>query len=230
MRLLWVLIAACAAAASPTARAAETVLRLTETASISVPPDELASSLRAEALAAKAAEAQARVNALAAEAVAAARKVPGVAVSTGAYTVWRVGPTDRDRTERWQAVQSINISGRDGAAVLALIGQLQERGLAASGLSWRLSRDAARAARQDATRLALEGLRRRALEAAETLDLKFDRFASIGLNAEPPIPRPAPMLARAATAAAEAPPPPVAAPENVDVSANAQADAVLVPK
>ena len=140
--------AACAlvllVAASP-ARA-ETMLHLAATATRLVTPDELDASLRAEAVSADPADAQQRVNALMSAALASAHKVPGVTISTGGYTVWRIGPTQKDRSERWQAGQSLNLTSHDGAALLKLIAALQQAGLASGQLEWRLSPETERKA------------------------------------------------------------------------------------
>jgi len=125
---------------------AETVLHLADTETVSVAPDELAASLRAEATNADPAEAQRQVNAAIADALAHTGKVSGVTVSTGAYSVWHVGPTPQDNTERWQASQSLELKGHDSVALLTLVGLLQHNGLVVGELGWRLSREAERKA------------------------------------------------------------------------------------
>jgi predicted secreted protein len=217
-----------ARAASP-AQADDTILRLSETATVMATPDELDASLRAEVGAPTPQEAQKRVNEMMRDAVEAARKVTGIAVSTGAYNVWRVGPTPGDRAERWQSGQSLNLTGKDSLAVLKLVGDLQQMGLAQSGLIWRLSRETEQHARQDATKQALSGLRGRADEAAEILGLRFAAFKEVRLDSvsPPPIMPRQPMLTRSVLAAA---PPPTAEAEELPVTANAEADIVLKPR
>src|SRR5581483_9381281 len=97
----------CAALLAASPACAETLLHLSDSETVTVAPDELAASLRAEASSAKPADAQQRVNAMMADALARARQIAGVTVSTGGYSVWHVGPTPQDRTERWQASQSL---------------------------------------------------------------------------------------------------------------------------
>lgn len=210
------------------AQAQETVLRLAETVTVMTAPDELAASMRSEAVAPTAREAQARVNEAIRDALAAAKKVAGIAVSTGGYAVWRVGPTPQDRAERWQAGQSLNLTGHDSEAMLKLIGDLQQKGLLESGLGWRLSRETERKARKDATKQALTGLRGRADEAAEAVGLRFASFREIRLDsvAPPPVPRRAALMMTRASAAAP-PPPPSAEAEDLPVTATAEADIVL---
>src|ERR1019366_2824162 len=58
----------------PQARADDTILRLSETATVMVAPDELAAALRAEATAPNAQDAQRRVNEMMRDPVAAAEK------------------------------------------------------------------------------------------------------------------------------------------------------------
>jgi predicted secreted protein len=118
-----------------------------------------------------------------------AKKVASVTVSTGGYNVWRVGMTPQDRAERWQAGQSINLSGKDAEAMLKLVGDLQQKGFVQSNLGWRLSREPSTTARQNATKQALSGLRGRADDAAEILGLRFASFREVRLDsvAPPPI-------------------------------------------
>ena len=209
---------------------AETVLRLGETATVMVTPDELATTMRVEASSASAADAQSRVNTIMREALALARQNPAITVSTGGYNVWRSGPTPQDRTERWQATQSLTLTSLDGPLLLTLVGELQKKGMVTSGLGWRLSRQTHRSAYKEATRQALSALRGRAEEAADLLDLRFASFKEINLDNTAPTPTarmmPAPM---AAAAMASGPPPSVAA-DDVPVSATAQADAILMPR
>ncbi len=203
------------------------MLHLSETATVAVPPDEVASTLRAEAIAASAADAQQRVNAAMADALDRAHRVAGVEIESGGYTVWRIGPAPQDRTERWQAGQSVSIRGHDGAAVLKLVGELQQRGLAVNQLGWQLSEDATRDARQKALALAVKALRGRADAAAALLDLQFDSFRDVRLDA----PRPMPVARMMAPmAAAAAPAPPAIEASDVRVSATAEAEVALRPR
>ena len=183
------------------AEAAETLLRLSETAHVLVQPDELAASLRADATAPTSAAAQARVNALIAKALEAAKSTPGITVATGGYSVWQ----RREPPMQWNASQSIQLRGSDGERVLALVGTLQAQ----------------------ATRAALAALRGRADEAAAVLGMKFSSFREIRLDGQR---QPMPMLARAMPApmpGAEAAPPPRAEAQEVDITATVEADAVL---
>src|ERR1700677_458371 len=170
------------------AYAQETVLRLAETVTVMVTPDELAATLRAEAVASNAQDAQRRVNDLMRDALDSAKKAAGVSVSTGGYNVWRVGMIPQDRAERWQAGQSINLSGKDAEAMLKLVGDLQQKGFVQSNLGWRLSRETEHAARQNATKQALSGLRGRADDAAEILGLRFASFREVRLDSVTPLP------------------------------------------
>lgn len=205
---------------------ADTILRLSETATVMAHPDELDTAVTAEATASSAAEAQRRVNSLMADAIAAAKAVPHVSINSGGYFVAHPGPTPKDRGERWQANQSLSLTSPDGAALLKLVGELQQKGLAVTQLSWRLSDAAARAAQAEATRKAIAALRGRAEEAANLLDLRFGSFKEVRLNGTQPLP----LRMMAPMAASAAAPPPQAEATDVTVSASAEADIVLVPK
>lgn len=224
------LLAAPAAGFAAPARgaaAAPTVLKLSETATVMVRPDELAASLRAETVAASAAEAQAGVNATIEAALVRAKAVAGVSVSTGGYGVYRI---DRDleeakgagKAERWQAGQSLELSGGDGAALLKLVGELQQSGLAVRDLGWRLAAETARKAHAEATRLALAGLRARSDEAASVIGMVFGGFKEIRLDGDRPAPF-APRLMSAAKAVGRAAPPSAEA-GDFSVSATAEAE------
>ena len=222
-------ICACLTLTIPAPARSETHLHLGETATVMVAPDELAASLRIEVTTATARDAQARVNAAMQDALARARQVAGVTASSGGYGVWRTGPTPQDRAERWQASQTLNLTSHDGPALLILVGDLQQKGLAVGSLGWRLSADTERKAHQEATRKALAALRGRVEEAAELLNLRFDQFKDVRLDNAAPQPVFRAMPTQMAMAAASAPPP-TAAPEDVPVSATAEADAILLPR
>ncbi len=220
--------AALALAASLGAARAETLLRLAETATVMVQPDELTADLTAEASAATPQDAQARVNAAITAALATARGTAGVAVATGPYSVWQVrephpGPAAAPPTEAWQASQVVTLRSPEGGAMLALVGRLQAQGLAVQRLGWQVSSAASRRARAAARRQALGALRGSADAAAKLLGLRFEEFRSVDLN---PTSTPGPMP-RALMAAAM--PAPSAVAEAVPVSATVTAEAALAP-
>lgn len=178
-------------------------------------------------VAAAAADAQQRVNAAVADALDRAHRVEGVAVSTGGYTVWRIGPVVSERTERWQATQTLTLRGRDGGATLRMVGELQQRGLVVGQLGWELSDEASRGIRQQALAEAVKALRGRADAIAALLGLQFDAFREVRVDAPRPMPMPRMMAAQAK--AAEGPPPSLEA-GDVIVSATAEADILLKPR
>lgn len=208
----------------------DTVLRLSETATVMVTPDELAASLRAEAAAPNAQDAQRRVNEMVRDAVATAKAVPGINVATGGYSVWRVAPSVADRSERWQAGQTLNLSGKSAEAMLKLVGDLQQKGLAEGSLGWRLSRETERTARKEATKEALSALRGRADEAADVLGLKFASFKEVRLDNVSPVMMPRQQVGMVRSSMAGAAPPPTAEADELPVTASAEADILLKPR
>jgi len=208
---------------------AETLLRLSETATVTAHPDELDATLRVDVTAPNPAQAQRQVNATMDTALTAAKAVAEVTASTGGYFVWRVGPAPLSPPEHWQANQTIELTSHDGAALLKLVGDLQQKGLAVGQLGWRLSDTATRAARAEATRKAIAALRGRAEEAAALLQLRFDSFKEVNLDNTRPQPFAPRMMAMSAAGSASAPPP-SAEPADVSISATAEADVVLLPK
>lgn len=204
---------------------AETTLHIAEAAEVRQAPDEVVAQLRAEARAGTAAAAQDAVNRAVAAALARAQAVQGVRVATGGY--W-TGRTDEGRS--WQASQSITLRGPDGAVLLELVGALQAQGLAVGQLYWTLRAETSRTAREEASRLALEALRRRAAAVATQLDLQVVGLREVRINMpENGGPRPMPMMAaRASASVASAPP--VAVAEDVVVGAGVEAVVVLRPR
>lgn len=190
-------------------------------------PDRLVAVMRAEQTDAAASTAQTRVNAKTAEALAAARQVGGVTAATEQYSVWQKGD-GKTQPLAWQATQSIRFYTADGPALLALVGSLQEKGLAVSQLGWELAPETARNAEREATLRAVKALRGRADEIAGAIDLQFSSFREVTVGQQP---RPAPVRARMAAAAPMvAPVEPSAADENVEVSATVQAGIELKPR
>jgi uncharacterized protein YggE len=202
----------------------ETALHIAETAEVTRAPDEVVAVLRAEARAGSAANAQDAVNRAATAAVARAQAVPGVRVTTGGYSTWRV---DEGRT--WQAAQIITLRGGDAVAMTELVGALQGSGLTTNQLTRTLTRDTARAAREEAARLALDSLNRRAEAVAAQLGLQFAGLREIRIDVPDRAPRP-PMPMAAAADAGRAATPPVVVAEDILVSATVQAVAVLRPR
>jgi predicted secreted protein len=217
------LLAAVPALAQP-APPAETVLRLSETAEVKRAPDEIRAELRAEARAGTAAAAQAAVNRAVAAAVERARSVPEVRATTGGYWTHRT-----QEPAGWQAAQVVALRATEAAPLLELAGQLQQSGLALAGLAWTLSDEAERTARAEATRLAIDGLRRRAEAVAAQLGMSVAGIRELRLDA-PRHPPPRPVAMAAMARGASAPPPPVSVPEEATVSATAEADVVLTPR
>jgi uncharacterized protein YggE len=220
--ILAAVVAAAPAVAQPTPLA-ETALHIGETAEVTRAPDEVVAVLRAEARASTAAGAQEAVNRAVAAAVARARTVPGLTVATGGYWTARV-----DEGRAWQASQQVTLRGSDAAALLETAGALQQQGLAMGGLTWQLTREATRTAREEASRLALDALRRRAAAVAEQLGLQLVGLREVRIDAPEHAPRPVAMMAAGANAAPAAPP--VAVAEDVVVSATVSAVAVLRPR
>ncbi len=218
---------AALATLTPTApaRAAETVLQLSQSVTIAVPPDELVVMLRIEVQAANPADAQSRLNTAARAAVTEMEKAEGVRVATMGYQVNRLPGPSGDRGGAWRATQTFRLSGQDGGAVLGLIGAMQQKGLSVTAMQWRMTPDTERKARQQVTREVLQSLRGRASDAADLLGMNFSHFRTIQLDGEDSAnaqPRAA-MMGRAAEA-----PGPVAPQEDILLTATAQVEAVLV--
>lgn len=208
---------------------ADTILRMTETATVPAKPDQIVAQLQASATASTSAEAQQKLNVMMTAAVARAREVPGISVRTDAYNVFRVDVNQYDRNGKWQASQGLTLIGSDGPALLALADTLQQTGLTTNQLSWRLSPEATKTARRQATEVAVKALRARADEAANWLGLRFVSFQEVRLDGAAPGPTPILRRAMVPGMAAPASVPPSAEADNVNVSVGVDADVVLAP-
>lgn len=198
-----------------------TILHLSAQATVPVAPDRLFAELLAQSTSASAATAQREVNGIMARAMTQAQGRSGVEARATTYSV---GPTD-ERNTRWTAMQTLELEGQDGAAVLDLVGTLQAQGLSAASISWQISPALLAKTNDKATTKALQQLQERAEEAAATLRLRVDHIQDITLDS-PVSPRyPMPMMAMARSRAAV--PQQSATPQ--DVTATVSADVVLKP-
>jgi uncharacterized protein YggE len=199
-------------------------LHLSASATVQVAPDELVADLSALGNSPTAVAAQRRVNTLVAEAAKAADTVASVKAAFRDYSVQFVDAPPA----HWVAQQTVELRGRDGPALLDLVGQLQALGLAIGSLDWQVSPARADAARQEATIAALKRLRSQAAVAAQALGVELDHYQSVRLNTGPhPIPYGRAVPAMMAMAAPM--PPPSASPTEQDVIADVDADVVLRP-
>ncbi len=220
---LCALFALPGAALAQPAPLAETALHIAESAEVRRAPDEVVAVLRAEARAASAAAAQEAVNRAMAAAVQRAGTVPGLRATTGGYWTNRV-----EEGRAWVAAQQLTLRAAEGPALLELVGALQAQGFATASLAWTLTGEAARAAREEAARLALDALRRRAEAVAAQLGLVMVGLREVRIDVPDHGPRPVPMMA--ASASGGRAPPPVAVAEEIVVAASVQAVAVLRPR
>lgn len=205
------------------AQPVETTLHLAESAEVTRAPDEVVATLRAEARAPTAAAAQEAVNRAIAAAVTRAQSVASVRVSTGGYWTGR-----GEEGRAWQAAQSVTLRGAEAPALLDLAGALQSQGLALQSLTWTLTRDSARAAREEASRLAVDALRRRADALAGQLGQAVAGIRDLRVDAPDRAPRP--MAAMRANSSSSVSAPPVAVAEDVVVMATVEAVVVLRPR
>jgi len=219
-----------AALAQTPPQPAPTVLTLGESAERELVQDRLSVALRAEATAPTAAAAQAETNRRMEAAIARAKTVAGVRVETGGSWAFEERPPNQPR--RWRASATLNLIALagDAADMLALAGGLQESGLAIAGLSYDLTREAARAAQDSLTDEALRRLQMRAARVAAALDMRVLSIKSVRVGESNGESRPSPRLAMRASALADAAPAPSAEPGRTLVRADVEADILLGPK
>src|SRR5258708_275024 len=121
----------------PAAEEGAVMLRLSESAGRQVTQDRLRANLRVEIGGADPRSGQGQVNAKMAGALERAKAVAGVRVETAGYYVYE----DRSlrRGSRWWGNQGLALTSADAAALLALVGQLQDDGLVMGGLAYELA-------------------------------------------------------------------------------------------
>lgn len=212
---------------APAVASDQTILHLSETAQRDVPRDLLRATLSAEASDPDARKVQADINQRMAAALVRIKQVPDITIETTGYSVYRDTPDKAP--PRWQGSQSVTLTGKDFAALLSLVGTLQQQGLVMQNLVPDLSREGRQSVEDALTDEALTRLQQRAERVAATLDTKVAGFrtVSVGNVLQPPMPiRPMVMMARSDNAAA----PPVAEAGSATVSVTVEADIALAPR
>jgi predicted secreted protein len=225
--LLPAMLSTAVAQSAPQSTATDqSTLRLSETARRDVPRDLLRATLAAEATDPDAGKVQSEINQRMSAATTRIKQVAGIAIETGGYSVYRETPDKQP--PRWHGSQTVDLTGKDFAALLSLIGALQQQGLVVQSLAPDISREARQSVEDALTDEALTRLKQRADRIATTAGVKLQGFRSLSVgnvNAPPPVVQPMMRMAAAAVPA----PPPVAEPGNATVSITATAEFALVP-
>lgn len=221
------LVLACATFA--VSAAADTGIHLTQQAQKVVPRDRLQAELRVEASGPDSRAVQDEINRRMGTALAKARKAPALTVQSGGYSVYREQP--QKGPEVWHASQSLAFSSKDFDAVLKLSGELQNDGLAMSGLRFFLAPETLRAAQSELTAQALSGLRDRAGEVAADLGMSVAQYKEITVgNAGEGFEIRRPMMAKAAMEPGAPIAPPDAEAGESTISLTVQAEVILTDK
>jgi predicted secreted protein len=204
-----------------------TVIHLTEKAERMMARDHLRAGLAVEVTGPVAAQVQAEINRRMEAALAKAKSVSTVKVQSGGYSVYP--QRDPGKPTLWHGQQSLSLSSDAPADLLALVGDLQQQGLATQGLTFEVAEETLRKAEDGLTADALAALRRRAETVAADLGMSVQQIRDVTVgNAEGGARPPMPMaMMRAAGVAA---PPPVAEPGDAEVSVTVQAEVWLAPK
>jgi uncharacterized protein YggE len=166
-----------------------THLHLSADGMVSEPPDVLVGDLIAEATSPSAVGAQRKVNKMMAQGMKDARAIEAIEARAMGYSVNQIDLDEdavpvRPRARRmgWTAQQTLEVRGKDGERLLAIVGKLQEQGLTVSSLEWQLSPEVSRQARDGAMVNALQALRVRADKAAQALDLRVVQLQDVRVN------------------------------------------------
>lgn len=219
---IWPLAGALAQQSQDAQDGAETRLILQESASREVEQNVLVAVLEAHGEAQSAREAQASVNQAMVAAVEQARAVAGVRPASGGYRVYQ--QRDRDGNPvAWIAEQDLRLTSEDSAALLELVGRLQEAGLNLNGLSWHIDEATRRKVQDELTIEAIATLRRRAEAIAASVGMQVGNIDTLRVGAV--MEGPQPMMAMRAEMADMAPP--TALPDLETVSASVEAEITL---
>lgn len=213
-------------AADVAAQAPSTLLYLQESATREVGQNVLVATVQAIAEAASPAEAQAAVNRDMAAAVERVQTVAGVRAATGSYNVYQRRDRDNKPVD-WVAQQDLRLTSEDPAALLELIGDLQERGLNMNGLDWQIDQATRRKVQSELTIEAIATLRQHAEAIAASVGMRVGNIDTLRVGGAMEGPRP--MMAMRAEAMASAAPP-TALPDQETVSASVEAEITLSPK
>jgi predicted secreted protein len=211
--------------AGAVAQAPLTRLHLQESASREVEQNVLVATVQAHAEAQSPAQAQAAVNRAMAAAVERARGAAAIRAATGSYSVYQ----RRDRDNRpvgWVADQDLRLTSQDPAALLELVGGLQETGLNLIGLGWQVDPETRRKARDELTLAAIATLRQRADAIAASIEMRVANLDTLRVGGAMEGPRPMMMRAEAMADA----PPPTALPDLETIESHVEAEITLSPR
>lgn len=212
---------------APAAASNLTNLHLSASAQRDMPRDLLTATLSAEASDPDAKKVQGDINQRMAAALVRVKPVAGITAETTGYSVYRDNP---DKTPaRWHGSQSVTLSGKDFAALLSLVGALQQDGLIMQSLAPDLSIAARQSVEDALTDEALIRLQQRADRVAATLGKEVADFRAVtvgNVNPPPPVFRAMAMASGISSSIA----PPVAAAGSATVSVTVEADVALAPR
>jgi uncharacterized protein len=160
-----------------------------------------------------------------AAAVERVQTVVEVRAATGSYSVYQ----RRDRDNKpvgWIAEQGLRLTSENPAALLQLVGALQESGLNLNGLGWQVDEATRRKVQDELTVEAIATLRQRAAVIAASVGMAVGNIDSLRVGGAMEGPRPMMMRAEAMAGA----PPPTALPDQETIRASVEAEITLTPQ
>jgi predicted secreted protein len=203
-------------------------LQLAESAQRQVIQDRLRAGLRIEVGGPDARTVQGQVNTKMAAALEKVKAVPSVRAETTGYYVYEDKAVRRG--QRWWGNQAVTLVGTDTAALLTLVGQLQDDGLAILQLGYELAPETRKKVEAELIPEAVRRIREKAETTAQALGLTRIRVSKVKLG-DLPNARPLPVgVARAMSADSSQPiAPPVAEPGETTVTVQIEAEVILRP-
>jgi len=212
-------------AGAPAIAQDKVMLQLGESAERVVAQDRIRAHLRVELGGNDPRALQGRVNQAMAVALDKVKAIAAVKAETQGYFVYE--DKTMKRGQRWWGSQSLTLASFESAALLALVGQLQEDGLLVQGLGYELAPETRRKIERELVPEAIQRIKDTAATVARSLDLPKVEVVKVrlGETQAPPIPRfGAPAMAMAERAQIA---PPVAEPGEATVTVRIEAEVTL---
>ena len=172
-----------ALAADTSAPPGVTIIHLTERAERLMARDRLRAGLAVEVTGPVAQQVQAEINRRMEAALAKAKSVSTVKAETGGYSVYP--ERNQGKPTLWHGQQTLNLVSDAPADLLALMGDLQQQGLATQGLTFEVAEQTLRKAEDGLTAEALAALHQRADKVAGDLGMAVQQIRDVTVgNAE----------------------------------------------
>lgn len=163
-------------------------LNLSVTERTDVQEDLLMSSIRIERDGIDPKAIQNEINHIMVKALTIAKQ-PDINVSTGQYNIYQYNEEQNTSNQepkvtqkKWCCTQELLLNSKSPAALLSIIGQLQNEGLLIQSLNYTLSNDKRDAIRNAMIESAIGKIKQQAMQVAKALGQEYSRFTTINID------------------------------------------------